>query len=216
MDRNQHRGQIWTHRTTKLKRQFYFYVDQISAFHINSWCIIYKADSKFAPSQWETALLCKDVSHWLGASLESTLIYNLCVVCSQNVGNHWHIMEDWCCYSVCLVPVCSAQCNGSLWPKSSTWLFYTTVPEDDCTRTLTIVRFIIMMLWHIYSFGLLALCETIPVVSCVTFQLLALSLWGDSLVAGGFHQKCSSMLSFAISLSLAEQAFEQIIKLLMI
>ena len=27
----------------------------------------------FAPSQWETALLCNDVSHWLGANLESTM-----------------------------------------------------------------------------------------------------------------------------------------------
>ena len=33
------------------------------------------ADSRFAPSQWETALLCNDVSHWLGASLESALNY---------------------------------------------------------------------------------------------------------------------------------------------
>ena len=30
----------------------------------------YRDDSRFAPSQWETALLCNDVSHWLGASLE--------------------------------------------------------------------------------------------------------------------------------------------------
>ena len=29
--------------------------------------------SRFAPSQWEMALLCNDVSHWLGASLESVL-----------------------------------------------------------------------------------------------------------------------------------------------
>ena len=28
-------------------------------------CII-RADSRFAPCQWETALLCNDVSHWLG------------------------------------------------------------------------------------------------------------------------------------------------------
>ena len=28
---------------------------------------------RLAPSQWETALLCNDVSHWLGANLESTL-----------------------------------------------------------------------------------------------------------------------------------------------
>ena len=28
----------------------------------------------FAPSQWETVLLCNDVSHWLGANLESALL----------------------------------------------------------------------------------------------------------------------------------------------
>ena len=33
----------------------------------------FRADSRFAPSQWETALLCNDVSHWLGARLESAL-----------------------------------------------------------------------------------------------------------------------------------------------
>ena len=32
-----------------------------------------RADSRFAPSQWETPLLCNDVSNWLGASLESVL-----------------------------------------------------------------------------------------------------------------------------------------------
>ena len=32
-----------------------------------------KADSRFASSQWEMALLCNNISHWLGASLESTL-----------------------------------------------------------------------------------------------------------------------------------------------
>ena len=37
---------------------------------------ISRADSRFAPSQWKTVLLCKDVSQWLGASLESALIGN--------------------------------------------------------------------------------------------------------------------------------------------
>ena len=32
-----------------------------------------RADSRFVPSQWEMALLCNVVSHWLGASLESAL-----------------------------------------------------------------------------------------------------------------------------------------------
>ena len=34
---------------------------------------ITRVDSRFEPSQWETALLCNDVSHWLGTSLESAL-----------------------------------------------------------------------------------------------------------------------------------------------
>ena len=35
-----------------------------------------RADSRFVPSQWETALLCNDISHWLGANLESALDYD--------------------------------------------------------------------------------------------------------------------------------------------
>ena len=33
-----------------------------------------KVDSRFAPSRWETALLCNDGSHWLGGNLESALL----------------------------------------------------------------------------------------------------------------------------------------------
>ena len=33
----------------------------------------FPADSRFVPSQWATALLCNNVSHWLGAYLESAL-----------------------------------------------------------------------------------------------------------------------------------------------
>ena len=42
--------------------------------------IWYRADSRFAPSQWETALLCNYVSHWLGTSLESALWYYFLLV----------------------------------------------------------------------------------------------------------------------------------------
>ena len=42
-------------------------------FNIFKYPIIIRAYSRFAPSQWETALLCNDVSHWLGANLESAL-----------------------------------------------------------------------------------------------------------------------------------------------
>ena len=33
-----------------------------------------RAESRFAPSQWETPLLCNDVSHWLGVNLESAIL----------------------------------------------------------------------------------------------------------------------------------------------
>ena len=46
-----------------------------STFSVNN-AIHGRADSGFAPSQWETALLCNDVFHWLGASLELSLHRN--------------------------------------------------------------------------------------------------------------------------------------------
>ena len=53
-----------------------------------------RADSRFVPCQWETALLCNDVSHWLGASLESTLRH------SGICGWPWNLPKqnimEWC------------------------------------------------------------------------------------------------------------------------
>ena len=48
-----------------------------------------RVDSRFESSQWETALLCNDVSNWLGASLDSALqkyLYQGCFV-SANIEN---------------------------------------------------------------------------------------------------------------------------------
>ena len=42
-----------------------------SGLHV--W-MVFRSDSRFAPSQWETVLLCNAVSHWLGTSLESSLV----------------------------------------------------------------------------------------------------------------------------------------------
>ena len=41
----------------------------------------YRADSRLAPSQSETVLLCNSVSHWLGANLESALM--IFIICSM-------------------------------------------------------------------------------------------------------------------------------------
>ena len=39
-----------------------------------------RADSRFAPSQWEMPLQCNGISHWLGANLDSSLHHhNNCV-----------------------------------------------------------------------------------------------------------------------------------------
>ena len=44
-----------------------------------------RADSRFAPSQGETVLLCNNVSHWLGASLESVLV----LICTRTKLESW-------------------------------------------------------------------------------------------------------------------------------
>ena len=47
------------------------------------WWIYCRADSRFVSSQWETALICNNVSHWLGTRLESDLYYFQIYFC------HW-------------------------------------------------------------------------------------------------------------------------------
>ena len=45
----------------------------VPGIHIGTHLIATRADSRLAPSQWETSLQCKAVFHWLGANLESAL-----------------------------------------------------------------------------------------------------------------------------------------------
>ena len=52
------------------------HVSTVSASKIRHW-IYFRADSRFAHIQWEAALLCNHASHWLGASLESTLYFSV-------------------------------------------------------------------------------------------------------------------------------------------
>ena len=42
------------------------------------WNIMYRADSRFALSQWEMTLLCNNVSHWLGAKLVLPIMHKMC------------------------------------------------------------------------------------------------------------------------------------------
>ena len=45
-------------------------------------CHIIRADSRFAPSQWETSLQSNTIPHWLGTGLESALKYIIHVTLS--------------------------------------------------------------------------------------------------------------------------------------
>ena len=46
---------------------------------------IFGADSRFAPTQWETSLQSNAVYHWLGANLESALYIYICSQLYQNI-----------------------------------------------------------------------------------------------------------------------------------
>ena len=52
-----------------------------------------RAQSGFAPSQWETVLLCNDVSHWLGVSLKSAL-YQVCYVSRFRPSSFYYIFRS--------------------------------------------------------------------------------------------------------------------------
>ena len=59
---------IWFHRIYEIYTEQYWHGrDECCEWYLRADFI------RFALSQWETALLCNDVSHWLGVSLESAL-----------------------------------------------------------------------------------------------------------------------------------------------
>ena len=61
--------------------------------HHEVW--LHRADYRFAPSQWETALLW-NVSYWLGANLESALLVYYIRALAENrahVANIVHILQ---------------------------------------------------------------------------------------------------------------------------
>ena len=70
-----------------------------------------RADSTFSPCQWETALLCNDVPHWLGASLEDG---SDC----ERIASSWCISILWCteCWDQ-WVKQFNSEAGNSLWPS---------------------------------------------------------------------------------------------------
>ena len=68
----------------------------LTSFRMFVICYSFRADYRLAPSQWETALLCNDFSHWLGANLESPLpfIYHGDVMTWKWFMHHWPFVRE--------------------------------------------------------------------------------------------------------------------------
>ena len=94
----------------------------------------YRADSRFAPSQWETALLCNDVSYWLpGRKLESPLSN---VFAKIGSGNGFASLQ-WRCMNVISSEtfgnsiVCSTAAYKEINKTPQYWPFVMGTTETD-------------------------------------------------------------------------------------
>ena len=91
-----------------------------------------RADSRLAPNQWETSLLSNDVSHWLGANLESAIWMPSPAI--------WPVSErrgspaDGCCRT----PVLSADCRScpAQTPSTTARLWHRPEPRPSWTWRL--------------------------------------------------------------------------------
>ena len=90
---------------------------------------IVRSDSRLAPSQWETSLQSNDVSHWLGAILESALI----------TCNHYHA-ADALLASMVLIGF-----DGNIPPSAPEWLItcvYFIPPKLELCLTFFVIHII--------------------------------------------------------------------------
>ena len=87
-------GKAWSLTARSLHlQQCWLTINVILGFFLHSHKTNFRADSRFAPSQWEAALLCNNVSHWLSASLESAL--NLTASGGDITGNVQNELEKY-------------------------------------------------------------------------------------------------------------------------
>ena len=64
------------------------------------WCMVDRADSKLAPSQWEMALQSNAISHWLGPNLESALVDNELLALMLHKENVKESIETLCTWDL--------------------------------------------------------------------------------------------------------------------
>ena len=79
----------------KLQQVMFLYFTNVAS--TSTWIVVidvFRADSRFALSHWATALLCNDVSRWLGANLESALMLYMFVCVCFGEGIKFTITND--------------------------------------------------------------------------------------------------------------------------
>ena len=98
--------------------------------------------SRFAPSQWKTVLLCSDISHRLGASLESTLneLYDHSIS-----GLRWHAW--WLCNFAAEVAF-DRFGRGALW-----WVIQCSMKYPFATVNIPMIYPIILRIILMYLVG---------------------------------------------------------------
>ena len=92
-----------------------------------------RTDSRFAPSQWGTALLCNDISHWLGTNLESAPL---------STGADCH------CKPLVVIDILSSCC-----PACRTTLIATrfwVVMICPIIKCLTVLRVFFYFVWFVF------------------------------------------------------------------
>ena len=69
---------------------------------VTAWYWLFRSDSRFVPSQWETSLLCIDDCHWLGVHLESALLllHQSKWTCYTNPTIHQSNIPQWIIFHI--------------------------------------------------------------------------------------------------------------------
>ena len=102
--------------------------------------IYYRADSRLAPSQWETSLQSNAVSHWLGTNLESTLYYTYglgfdLIPVEQYYLPHWWLRYTFSWLILGLRPA-NERCHYKVTPSLTGWAQTSSRinPDSDYNR----------------------------------------------------------------------------------
>ena len=96
------------------------------------------ANSRFGPSQWETALLCNDISRWLEANIKSPLHactkfsrpWALIVVCRLGHNNNLVIANQWLIRNGLEIKCVPG--NGNLLKSTCIFIAISLISLDQC------------------------------------------------------------------------------------